>query len=94
MAMAYDYPIPGFKNSTVNTMRLWSAKSPNSFELSYCKRCTCSASRGVFVMYLGAVASFPCHVQNYVVWNGSNCWYGMETMYDCVDNVCMRQNIY
>ena len=35
MAMAYDYPIPGFKNSTVNTMRLWSAKSPNSFELSY-----------------------------------------------------------
>jgi len=35
MAMAYDYPIPGFKNSTVNTMRLWSAKSPNSFDLSY-----------------------------------------------------------
>ena len=37
MAMAYDYPIPGFRNSTVNTMRLWSAKSPNSFDLSYCK---------------------------------------------------------
>ena len=37
MAMAYDYPIPGFKNSTVNTMRLWSAKSPNSFDLSYCE---------------------------------------------------------
>ena len=45
-------------------------------------------------MYLGAVASFPCHVQNCVVWNGSDGWYGMETMYDCVDNVCMQQNIY
>ncbi len=37
MAMAYDYPIPGYRNSTVNTMRLWSAKSPNSFDLSYCE---------------------------------------------------------
>ena len=36
-AQAYDYPIPGYKNDTVNTMRLWSAKSPNSFDLSYCK---------------------------------------------------------
>ena len=37
MAMAYDYPIPGYMNSTVNTMRLWSAKSPNSFDFSYCE---------------------------------------------------------
>ena len=37
MAMPYDYPIPGYGNSTVNTMRLWSAKSPNSFDLSYCE---------------------------------------------------------
>lgn len=37
MAMAYDYPIPGYKNNTVNTLRLWSAKSPNSFDLSYCE---------------------------------------------------------
>jgi starch phosphorylase len=35
MALPYDYPIPGYGNSTVNTMRLWSAKSPNSFDLSY-----------------------------------------------------------
>lgn len=35
MAMAYDYPVPGYQNNTVNTMRLWSAKSPNSFDLSY-----------------------------------------------------------
>jgi starch phosphorylase len=27
MAMAYDVPIPGYGNSTVNTMRLWPAKS-------------------------------------------------------------------
>ena len=37
MAMPYDYPIPGYKNATVNTMRLWSAKSPNSFDFSYCE---------------------------------------------------------
>lgn len=42
MAMAYDYPIPGYKNSTVNTMRLWSAKSPNSFDLSYCEWGLCT----------------------------------------------------
>lgn len=45
MAVAYDYPIPGFGNSTVNTMRLWSARSPNSFELSYCK-CLASTQAG------------------------------------------------
>ena len=37
MAMPYDYPVPGYQNGTVNTMRLWSAKSPNSFDLSYCE---------------------------------------------------------
>jgi starch phosphorylase len=35
MAMAYDTPIPGYKNDTVNNMRLWSAKSTRDFELTY-----------------------------------------------------------
>ncbi len=35
MAMAYDTPIPGFGNNTVNNMRLWSAKSSRDFELKY-----------------------------------------------------------
>eukprot|EP00731_Ephydatia_muelleri_P037750 Em0551g9a len=35
LAMAYDYPIPGYNNSTVNTMRLWAAKSAKGFDLSY-----------------------------------------------------------
>ncbi len=35
MAMAYDTPIPGYANSTVNNMRLWSAKSSRDFELKY-----------------------------------------------------------
>jgi starch phosphorylase len=35
MAMAYDTPIPGYKNNTVNNMRLWAAKSTRDFELSY-----------------------------------------------------------
>jgi len=35
MAMAYDYPIPGYMNNTVNTLRLWSAKSTRDFNLDY-----------------------------------------------------------
>ncbi|XP_050730129.1 glycogen phosphorylase-like [Eriocheir sinensis] len=34
-AMPYDNPIPGYKNNVVNTMRLWSAKSTNSFDLKF-----------------------------------------------------------
>eukprot|EP01029_Cantina_marsupialis_P004501 TRINITY_DN1454_c0_g1_i1.p1 TRINITY_DN1454_c0_g1~~TRINITY_DN1454_c0_g1_i1.p1 ORF type:complete len:832 (+),score=209.09 TRINITY_DN1454_c0_g1_i1:102-2597(+) len=34
-AVPYDYPIPGYRNDTVNTMRLWSARSPNEFDLQY-----------------------------------------------------------
>ena len=37
-AMPYDQPIPGYNNNcTCNTMRLWAAKSPKSFDLSYCE---------------------------------------------------------
>ncbi|MBA4417310.1 MAG: glycogen phosphorylase [Syntrophus sp. (in: bacteria)] len=35
MAMAYDYPVPGFQNKTVNTLRLWSAKSTRDFNFDY-----------------------------------------------------------
>ena len=35
MAMAYDIPVPGYGTRTVNTMRLWSAKSTREFELDY-----------------------------------------------------------
>jgi starch phosphorylase len=35
MAMAYDTPIPGYQNTTVNTMRLWSAKSSREFDLKF-----------------------------------------------------------
>jgi starch phosphorylase len=35
MAMAYDTPIPGFKNDTVNTLRLWAAKSTREFDLEH-----------------------------------------------------------
>ena len=33
MAMAYDYPIPGYDTSTVNNMRLWAAKATRDFDL-------------------------------------------------------------
>lgn len=39
LAMPYDTPVPGYKNNTVNTMRLWSAKAPNDFNLQECKCC-------------------------------------------------------
>ena len=37
LAMPYDSPIPGYGNNVVNTMRLWSAMSPKSFDLKYCE---------------------------------------------------------
>ena len=47
MALAYDVPVPGYGNDTVNTMRLWSAKSTRDFELT-------SFNQG---NYVGAVES-------------------------------------
>lgn len=35
MALAYDFPVPGYKNDTVNTMRLWSAKASRDFDLNF-----------------------------------------------------------
>ncbi|MCH8495398.1 MAG: glycogen/starch/alpha-glucan phosphorylase [Balneolales bacterium] len=34
MAVAYDMPVPGFKNDVVNNLRLWKAASPKSLDLS------------------------------------------------------------
>ncbi len=47
MALAYDVPIPGYGNNTVNTLRLWSAKATRNFELG-------SFNQG---NYIGAVES-------------------------------------
>jgi len=35
IAVAYDVPIPGYKNNTVNNLRLWSAKASEDFNLDY-----------------------------------------------------------
>ncbi len=35
MAMAYDTPIPGYGNNTVNNMRLWAAKASREFDFTY-----------------------------------------------------------
>ena len=35
MAMAYDIPVPGYKNNTVNNLRLWSARSSRELELDF-----------------------------------------------------------
>ncbi|MBJ6799114.1 glycogen/starch/alpha-glucan phosphorylase [Geomonas propionica] len=35
MAMAYDTPIPGYQTQSVNTLRLWSAKSSREFDLKF-----------------------------------------------------------
>jgi starch phosphorylase len=34
-ALPYDNPIPGYRNNTVNTLRLFSATATNEFDLSY-----------------------------------------------------------
>lgn len=34
-AIAYDIPVPGYRTETVNTLRLWSAQSPDEFNLEY-----------------------------------------------------------
>jgi starch phosphorylase len=33
LAMAYDVPVPGYDNNTVNTLRLWAAKATEEFDL-------------------------------------------------------------
>ncbi|MEZ4225579.1 MAG: glycogen/starch/alpha-glucan phosphorylase [Polyangiaceae bacterium] len=38
LAVAYDTPIPGYQNDVVNTLRLWSAKATQAFELEYFNR--------------------------------------------------------
>jgi starch phosphorylase len=35
IAMAYDTPIPGYQNNTVNNLRLWAAKTTREFNLEY-----------------------------------------------------------
>ena len=35
MAMAYDFPVPGYGTETVNNMRLWAAKASRDFDLGY-----------------------------------------------------------
>ena len=34
--MPYDSPVPGYANNYVNSLRLWSAKAPASFNLQFC----------------------------------------------------------
>ncbi len=35
IAMAYDFPVPGYGNATANNLRLWAAKSTREFDLDY-----------------------------------------------------------
>ncbi|MFH1283777.1 MAG: glycogen/starch/alpha-glucan phosphorylase [bacterium] len=37
LAVPYDFPIPGYKNDIVNTLRLWSCKSTEEFDFDYFK---------------------------------------------------------
>ena len=35
IALPHDYPVPGYKNDIVNTLRLWSARSSEDFHFEY-----------------------------------------------------------
>ncbi|MBU1862323.1 MAG: glycogen/starch/alpha-glucan phosphorylase [Candidatus Omnitrophica bacterium] len=37
LAVPYDFPIPGYKNDVVNTLRLWAARSTAEFDFDYFK---------------------------------------------------------
>lgn len=37
LAVPYDFPVPGYKNDTVNTLRLWSARGTEDFDFDYFK---------------------------------------------------------
>ncbi|MEI8176672.1 MAG: glycogen/starch/alpha-glucan phosphorylase [Candidatus Omnitrophota bacterium] len=37
LALPYDFPIPGYKNDVVNTLRLWAARSTEEFDFDYFK---------------------------------------------------------
>ncbi|CAH8637562.1 unnamed protein product [Heterobilharzia americana] len=68
-AMPYDTPIPGYRNNTCNTLRLWSAKAPKSFDL------------GIFNMgdYINAVCARN-HAENIsrVLYPNDNFFVGKE----------------
>ena len=38
LAVPYDTPVPGYQNRTVNTLRLWSARATDEFDLDYFNR--------------------------------------------------------
>ncbi|HSJ24854.1 MAG TPA: glycogen/starch/alpha-glucan phosphorylase [Longimicrobiales bacterium] len=44
LAVACDYPVPGYRNRTVNTLRLWTARATEEFDLSYFIRSDYSAA--------------------------------------------------
>ena len=44
IAVPYDYPIPGYHNEVVNTLRLWDAEAKNAFDLQSFNRGDYSAS--------------------------------------------------
>jgi len=37
LAVPYDFPVPGYKNDVVNTLRLWSARGTEEFDFDYFK---------------------------------------------------------
>ena len=37
LAVPYDFPVPGYKNDVVNTLRLWSARGTEDFDFDYFK---------------------------------------------------------
>lgn len=65
LAMPYDTPVPGYKNNTVNTMRLWSAKAPNDFKLKDCK----------FPLWLLYACRFRCFIHTLGPHHSCPCFY-------------------
>lgn len=72
LALPYDTPVPGYMNNTVNTMRLWSARAPNDFNLRDCKWVLVGCHPGRGRGGVGGptptlpLCSFPVNVGDYI----------------------------
>lgn len=64
--MPYDNPVPGYGNNVVNTLRLWSAKSPIQFNLKFCKFASSvyHSEENIMEMTLSALCFVWSHIVN------------------------------
>ena len=88
LALPYDTPVPGYMNNTVNTMRLWSARAPNDFNLRDCEYrlgsrvCVCMFNILITEATISAPTLKDGTKQRY--WGVGHKWFLYMCVYACV----------